>query len=110
MAKKKRKHSHYFKNVAHLTHVDVYRVLALYDVTDQALAHAIKKLLVAGGRGVKDFKRDVQEAIDTLNRRIEMFEEDELVKFQDQLEGALRREAKRAQQRYAMATIEPLKL
>lgn len=63
------KHSHYFKNVAHLTTIDVYRVLELFNVTDPAIQHAVKKLLVAGGRGAgKDIKQDIQEAIDTMLR------------------------------------------
>lgn len=70
-----RKHSHYFKPCPY-AHVDVYRVLALFNVTDQALGHAIKKLLVAGGRGAKDINKDVQEAIDTLQRWQEMQQED----------------------------------
>lgn len=71
------KHSHYFKAVAHLTHVYVYRVLDLFRVTDPALQHAVKKLLVAGGRGGgKDISRDVQESTDTLERWKEMREED----------------------------------
>ena len=36
-----RKHAHYHKSVAHLSSVDVYRVLKLFDVTDQAIGHAI---------------------------------------------------------------------
>jgi hypothetical protein len=73
-----KKHNHYFKVVAHLSHVDVYRVLSLFGVTDPALQHAAKKLLVAGGRGGgKDISRDVQEAIDTLERWKEMRTEDE---------------------------------
>lgn len=71
-----RKHPHYFKSVAHLAEVDVYRVLDLFGVTDQALGHAVKKLLVAGGRGVKDQRKDIQEAVDTLQRRLEMMDED----------------------------------
>lgn len=67
------KHSHYFKDVAALQHVDVYRVLALFAVTDPCLQHAVKKLLVAGGRGGgKDITRDIGEAIDTLKRWQEM--------------------------------------
>lgn len=63
------KHSHYFKDVAHLNVVDVYRVLALFSVVDPCLQHAIKKLLVAGGRGAgKSIEKDVQEAVDTLER------------------------------------------
>ena len=73
-----RKHNHYFKNVAHLQEIDVYRVLDLFEVTDQALGHAIKKLLCAGKRGAgKDHRKDIQEAIDTLQRRLEMQDEDE---------------------------------
>lgn len=71
------KHSHYFKPVASLHHVDVYRVLQLFAVNDPCLQHAIKKLLVAGGRGAKDIRQDVQEAIDTLQRWQEMRREDE---------------------------------
>lgn len=77
------KHSHYFKDVAALTHVDVYRVLRLFNVADPCLQHAVKKLLVAGGRGVKDMDKDVQEAIDTLSRWQEMRREDAGVTFAD---------------------------
>lgn len=73
------KHSHYFKDVSHLSSIDVYRTLALFSVTDQAIGHAVKKLLVAGGRGVKDMGRDVQEAIDTLVRWQAMAKEDAAV-------------------------------
>lgn len=75
-----RKHGHYFKRVDHLKAVDVYRTLALFSVTDPCIQHAIKKLLVAGGRGGgKDISRDVQEAIDTLERWKEMQSEDQKV-------------------------------
>jgi hypothetical protein len=63
-----RKHSHYFKSVAGLEVVDIYRVLLLFNVTDPCLQHAAKKILVAGGRGKGDVTRDVQEAIDSLER------------------------------------------
>ena len=77
----KRKHAHYFKPVAGFSEVDVYRVLRMFNVTDQAFGHAIKKLLVAGGRGAgKDVTRDVQEAIDTLIRWQELEAEDSTVK------------------------------
>ena len=71
-----RKHAHYHKSVAHLSSIDVYRVLDLFQVTDQAIGHAIKKLLVAGNRGVKGMDKDIQEAIDTLQRWQEMRAED----------------------------------
>lgn len=64
------KHSHYFKPLpAGLTHIDVYRVLQLFERTDPCQQHAIKKLLLAGGRGGgKSEAQDIQEAIDTLER------------------------------------------
>jgi hypothetical protein len=71
------KHGHYFKPVHKLTHIDVYRVLELFDVTDPCVQHAVKKLLVAGGRGAgKDIGQDIQEAIDTLERWKTMRAED----------------------------------
>lgn len=72
-----KKHSHYHKDVRRLGSIDVYRVLELYSVINPCLQHAIKKLLVAGGRGAgKDILTDVQEAIDSLERWKEMREED----------------------------------
>lgn len=68
---------HYYKDVSHLETVDVYRVLELFDVTDQKLGHAIKKLLVPGGRGTKDIEKDVDEAMATLRRWKEMRHEDQ---------------------------------
>jgi hypothetical protein len=71
------KHPHYHKDVRHLQTIDVYRVLALFNVTDPCIQHAVKKLLVAGGRGAgKDLSKDVQEAIDSLQRFQEMQTED----------------------------------
>ena len=70
------KHPHYHKDVRHLETIDVYRVLALFNVTDPCIQHAVKKLLVAGGRGAKDVARDIQEACDTLQRWQEMRQEE----------------------------------
>lgn len=71
------KHPHYHKDVSKLQTIDVYRVLALFNVTDPCIQHAVKKLLVAGGRGAgKDLSKDVQEAIDSLERFKEMQAED----------------------------------
>lgn len=69
-------YSHYQKSVEHLKWIDVYRVLVLFGVTNPCLQHAIKKLLCAGQRGVKDQKQDVQEAIASLLRYLEMQTED----------------------------------
>ena len=71
------KHPHYHKDVSNLQTVDVYRVLVLFNVTHPCIQHAVKKLLVAGGRGAgKDIGKDVQEAIDSLERFKEMRVED----------------------------------
>jgi hypothetical protein len=40
----------------------------LFEVVDPCLQHAIKKLLDSGKRGHKDQYKDIQEAIDSLNR------------------------------------------
>lgn len=77
LAPKSRKHDHYFKDVRHLDEIDVYRVLDLFEVADPCIAHAVKKLLVSGNRGGgKDRDRDIQEAIDSLERYKEMRREE----------------------------------
>ena len=70
-------HEHYFKDVTHLKTIDVYRVLDLFNVTNPCVQHAVKKLLCSGQRGVKDTRQDVQEAITSLVRYLEMQTEDE---------------------------------
>jgi hypothetical protein len=73
----KQKHSHYYKDVSQLDFIDVYRVLHLFNVTDPCIQHAVKKLLVAGGRGAgKDITKDVRESIDSLARFLEMRDEE----------------------------------
>jgi len=52
--------------------VDVYDILAAYNVTNPADAHAIKKMLCPGQRGVKGGIQDRQEAIVSLQRAIEL--------------------------------------
>lgn len=76
-----RQHSHYFKPVAHLTEIDVYRICDLYvDDRSGATQHAIKKLLLPGERGAgKTRAQDIQEAIDTLIRKLQMLQEDQAV-------------------------------
>lgn len=70
----KPKHSHYHKNVSDYQTIDVYAVCKIFNVQDSSgcLQHAIKKLLVTGQRGHKDRKTDIQNAIDTLNRLLEL--------------------------------------
>lgn len=69
-------YGHYFKDVSKYTHIDVYRVLELFGVTDPCVQHAVKKLLVAGGRGNKDMEKDIKEAIVSLQRWEQMRTED----------------------------------
>ena len=73
------KYPHYFKSVSHLEAVDVYRVLSLFQVNDPCIQHAIKKLLCAGDRGDKSMIKDITEARDSLNRHLEMLQEDGLL-------------------------------
>jgi len=69
---------HYHKDVEHLRSVDVYRILQLFNVTDPCIQHAIKKLLVPGGRSAgKPMEQDVREAIVSLNRFCQMRAEDD---------------------------------
>lgn len=70
------KHSHYKKDVSHLQMVDVYRVIDLWEIKHPALQHALKKVMAAGKRGAKDEAKDVQEAIDSLERWKQMQTED----------------------------------
>jgi hypothetical protein len=75
------KNPHYYKTVPPGTDtVDVYRVLKMFEVTDPCLQHAIKKLLVAGGRGAgKDISQDIYEAQLSLERYSEMRAEEYVV-------------------------------
>lgn len=52
--------------------VDVYCVLAAFNVTNPGLQHCIKKLLCAGLRGKGDLLTDLIQAKDALNRAIEL--------------------------------------
>lgn len=69
------KHHHYYKEWH--GKMDVYRVCDLFEVDDAALSHAVKKLLCTGQRGHKDFKKDIEDVVDTLQRKLEMMEEDD---------------------------------
>ena len=69
-----KEHSHYkysYKGIK----LDPYRILQVYGITCPAQQHAIKKLLRAGN-SVKDLEQDIQEVIDTLQRKLEMLKED----------------------------------
>lgn len=56
--------------------VDVYDVLMVFNVTNPATQHAIKKLLMPGNRGHKDKLTDLKEAYQSITRAIELESED----------------------------------
>lgn len=65
----------YYKPVGHLKEVDVYAVCMLFPVDDPSgcINHARKKLLIPGVRtGGKSMRKDVQEAIDSLSRWMQL--------------------------------------
>lgn len=65
----------YMREIKSGIFVDVYEVLRAFEVTDQAIGHAIKKLLAGGKRGYKSEKQDLQEAIDSIKRAIEIIDD-----------------------------------
>lgn len=67
-AKAKSKYHRIIKGVE----IDVYDVLLAYNVTCPATAHAIKKLLMPGGRHAKTWEQDINEAIASLQRAKEL--------------------------------------
>lgn len=52
--------------------IDVYDVLKAFNVSDQAVGHALKKLLAPGQRGHKGKLKDLREARDSITRAIDM--------------------------------------
>ena len=67
----------YIVDISKYNKLDIYRILKLYEVSDPCLQHSIKKLLCAGKRGgAKNFLQDVNEAILSLQRLLEMQGED----------------------------------
>ena len=52
--------------------IDVYDILQAFNVTNPAIAHAVKKLLAGGKRGYKDIEQDYKEAIASIKRGIEL--------------------------------------
>jgi hypothetical protein len=73
MAKNSELYPHYYKAIPpELSELDIYAVLDLFEVTDQKVGHAVKKLLCLGNRGSKEYLQDLKEARDTLNRAIDL--------------------------------------
>lgn len=70
----------YVKDISKYNKLDIYRILALYEVQDPCIQHAIKKLLCAGLRnGKKPMQQDYKEAIESIQRALEMLNEDNIV-------------------------------
>lgn len=65
---------HYHRDTTGLASMDVYMVMHLFGITDDSgsLHHALKKLMVSGGRGVKPASQDTKEAILSLIRYMEI--------------------------------------
>jgi hypothetical protein len=55
--------------------IDVYRILKIFQITEPAQQHAIKKLLRAG-KSIKGLTQDINEVIESLERWKEMINED----------------------------------
>jgi hypothetical protein len=55
--------------------VDVYDVLVAFNVTNPAVAHAVKKLLAPGQRGYKDTVQDLEEAGASIARAVQIEKE-----------------------------------
>lgn len=60
--------SKYSKDVSGYQTIDVYDLIMLYEVDNPALQHTLKKILMAGKRGHKDFDQDIQDIIDSVQR------------------------------------------
>ena len=65
----------YLREIKPGVFVDVYDVLKAYEITCPAMQHAVKKCLAAGQRGVKDSVQDMKEAIASIDRSIELEQE-----------------------------------
>lgn len=68
---------HYFRDVSALEKIDIYRFLDLFGVTGSPHQHAIKKIACAGQRGAKDARKDLNEAMVSIKRALEMLDEDD---------------------------------
>lgn len=72
VSKPKNKYNRQCKGVT----IDVYDVLKAFEVTDPALQHLIKKALCAGLRGHKNKEQDLIDILDSANRALELYHDD----------------------------------
>jgi hypothetical protein len=61
--------------IDHVIYVDVYDVLTAFNTINPAMDHAIKKMLAPGKRGNKSTIQDMNEAIQSIKRAIELEQE-----------------------------------
>ncbi len=64
--------SKYHREIKKGVMVDVYDVLNAFEVVNPAMQHALKKMLAPGKRGAKDTIQDMKEAIQSIERAIEL--------------------------------------
>lgn len=64
-------HNKYNRQCKGMT-IDVYDVLAAFNVTNPALQHLVKKALCTGLRGHKDKSQDLQDILDSAKRALEL--------------------------------------
>ena len=55
--------------------LDLYRVANLWGVKSHALFHALKKIMMAGQRGAKDYETDLREAIVAIEEELKIAKE-----------------------------------
>lgn len=56
--------------------LDPFRIAQIYDMKSFALMTVLKKILCAGNRGHKNYKADILDCINALQRELEIIEED----------------------------------
>lgn len=69
------KYNHYFKPCPY-SEIDLYRIGRMFEITDNEIFHAFKKIVASGRRGNKSKHQDIIEAIDALHRYLEIEIED----------------------------------
>lgn len=67
--------SHYRKEYKGIK-LDPARICKIYKIDSLLVGQAVKKLLVAGGRGTKGREQDLRDVVCAINRELEMIEED----------------------------------
>jgi len=67
--------SKYHREIKKGVLVDVYDVLSAFEVVNPAMQHALKKMLAPGKRGAKSTIQDMKEAMQSIERAIELEKE-----------------------------------